>query len=192
VALDITRTRSKRYVGVCGLGECDYLTPPIRFRIDCSTRLREHLRKTHGLDSEPLFERTDSMAKLKQPGNELPESDAGEMLGDYKDHVIVFSDGHAGKKQTQFGDRDVVHCYAWALIDGAWKALGEIDVFFATVRKQIVEAAPDPIAGKLVQGVTRPDGKRNDREWALLPIAKADKVATAALAEWETTIGADF
>lgn len=122
---------------------------------------------------------------MKQPDSELPE--IGEKLGEYADHLMVFASAKAGTRDTSFGKRDTIECLAYAFVDGAWKALGETPIFWATVKKQVAEAGEEPIGGVLIQGT-----ERNDREWFLAPVPKSDKAFTQALKDWDKNMGGDF
>lgn len=116
---------------------------------------------------------------MKSPGKELPEQDAGEKLSEYAGTLVVFNKGwrHV-TRDTKFGKRDTIEVDVWARVDGEWKGLGDVPVFFSTVMKQLDEAGPDePFGGFLVQGTDR-----NPREWCIEAATKKDDVK--ALAEW--------
>jgi hypothetical protein len=172
VALDITRTRTKRYVGVCGLGECDFTTRVESLRVNAGIALRDHARIVHGLEPATIFDRR----TMRTPDKELPPQ---ERLADYADHYVVFSDPKPDNIDTKFGNQDIIRCLAYVFIDGHWKSLGDTPIFWVTVSKQIMEDPDDPLGGKLVKGTDR-----NANEWAVVPVPTSDKPGTAALKGW--------
>lgn len=173
----ITRTRSKNYVGVCMVKGCEdpgnnggpFTTARIHNRVRCALFLRDHCRTAHDIHTGDLF--LDTREKdhtVKQPKDEKDLPDP-ERLADYKNHLVVFTDGKPGTVKSVHGMSEVdVLAYVYLPATKAWKNLGETPIFWKSVAFQINEAMPDSIGGVLVQGTTR-----NDREWNLLPASKA-------------------
>lgn len=176
----ITRTNSKNYIATCELSHEDgqpWTAGPIRMRINCSQRLREHLRTVHGIVPASIFTPKGNVA-MKVPGAELPPAgEIGEQLGDYKNHLIVFTDARAGTRDTRHGNRDTIEANVWVYVDATWKNLGEVPVFWKGVIFQIKEAGGEPLGGVLQQGTLR-----NPNEWVLK--APTDKALKKALDEW--------
>jgi hypothetical protein len=179
----ITRTNTRRYVGHCNL--CAYATNVESVRVSVGIKLRDHARRQHGLTY--VVETGDYRKDhgMKQPKKDLPEM---EKLGDYDGHLVVFSGAREGVVEgTKFGDRNVVYALAYVYLNDQWKSLGETPIFWRTVCKQVLDAAPDEIGGTLTQGTDR-----NDREWFLAPVPASNKGDTKALAAWDKDHAAAF
>lgn len=166
--MPITRTNSKRYIAVCGHAGCDWSDRSRRNRIESQQELNHHNRTEH------LSERI--RHAMKQATGSLPEQK--DQLSNYADHLVVFSNPRK-LTNTQYG-RDALTCSVDVFIDGGWKQLGDLGVYWQQPVNEIAAANGEPIAGILQQGTMR-----NEREWALVPVPKQAKDMHEALKSWD-------
>lgn len=191
----VTRTRTKRYVGVCSI--CDFQTLVVSVRANCAVQMRDHARVIHGMTStylnqylEPPKRKAKPVA-IKEASTNLPELPEGpERLANYADKLIVFNDARTGKDSSDFGkNQDVVFADVWVFMPDdertdktkGWLHVGDLTVWFKTVQKQIMEAAPDELAGVLHKGTDRIES-----EWIITPIGRGVRfdAQRQALKDW--------
>lgn len=186
----ITRTRSKNYVGVCMVEGCDvhdggpFTTARIHNRVRAALMLRDHCRTEHDIHTGNLFLETpkEERMAMKQPtGTPI---DPNEKLGDYVDHLIVIRGEDRGapfNKDTVHGARRCIEATVDVFYQGNWKTLGVVPIFYTNVIKEVVAAGDDDLGGMLRQGI----GTGKDRTWHLDPVSANDKGSTAALKAWD-------
>jgi hypothetical protein len=177
----VTRTNTRRYIGICNLDGCDYRTDVVSLRVRAALLVRDHCRRVHGSYAADLFLKRESV--VKQPNQKLPEP---EKLADYKDHLVVFADAKPGAVKSIHGTSEV-DCLAYVYLKGHWKSLGETPIWWKSVGFQILDADGEPIGGILTQGTDR-----NDREWCLVTVKSADKENVAALKSWDKEYAESF
>jgi hypothetical protein len=186
----ITRTRTRRYVGICGWNGCPEITLVARTRLRARELLQIHTQQAHGFTYtdntyEPTNANTDGKRPVKTPGKELPPQ---EKFTDYADHLFVFNGGKSDTMDTKFEkDSPCVKCLVYVLLDtGTWKNLGETPVFQKTLMHRIMEdGGGGPIGGRLTKGTDR-----NPNEWDLVAATSAKD--RKALEEWEKNHDDDF
>lgn len=174
--MPVTKTNSKRYVAVCDVVGCDWSTGVNSLRIVVSERLRHHLRTEHDLH---VVER--KTPTMKTPGNALPTDEGLDKLSNHAGSLIAVGKGwtHNTAYSTQFGLREAIEADVYVYDGKKWNNLGERDgdvasqtpIFFKTVIRQLLEAGPDDdFGGVLSQNIP---GRKNNREWAILPATGA-------------------
>jgi hypothetical protein len=182
----ITRTRTRRYVGVCGWNGCPEITNVCGSRLRARELLQIHTQRAHGFTyTDNRYDPTNIGGPVKTPGKELPPQ---EKLTDYVDQLVVFAGGTDDTMDTKFGkDQAYVKCLAYVLLDsGVWKNLGETPVFQkALMHRIMVDGDGGPIGGRLTKGTDR-----NPNEWDLVAATSAKD--RKALDEWEKNHDDDF
>lgn len=174
--MPITRTNTKRYVGICDVPGCGFSTRVETLRIYASQELRAHLKDDHTPQ-----ERSN---RMKTPNKDLPEQEM-DRLSDYDGHLIVIGPGWNPPTlhETSFGKREAIDADVWVYDEdkGDWRQLaGNVTpIFFRTVIRQLTEAGSDEaFGGLLAQGT-----ERNSKEWAIVPVTDAKR--KKLLNEWD-------
>lgn len=175
----ITRTNTKGYVGTCSYPECRYITKRYGLRIKCKADVNQHSRTQHGCD-----QREDRY--MKQANTTLPTDEGLDKLGNYDGALIVVASGwkYNDAFKTSFGPREVIEADVYAYdgktwhniaVDGEGNVPSLTPIFWKTVIRQLQDAgAEDDFGGVLSTNIP---GRKNNREWAILPANAAQAKA---------------
>lgn len=184
--MEITRTNTKGYIGTCSYPGCQsgesglpYRTKRHGLRIKCVEEVRHHSRSQHGCD-----QREDRY--MKQANATLPADEGLDKLGNYDGALIAVAKGwtYNAAFKTSFGLREAIEADVYVFDGKAWHNIaadsdGNVPsltpIFWKTVIRQLQEAGNEDDFGGVLS--TNIPGRKNAREWAILPAAGAQEKA---------------